>query len=311
MMYFFKRVVNGDLVDAVESNNIEWLKELIQHEIERGQNIQTYVNKHNSMGITPLHKATLQSNFACAVILLNHGANPNQLDTPQSALKSGPLHSAGSRHDTPLIELLIAYGANPLLKDWEKNSARSVSLYDELMKSCKKRYQKCLALQALGDEKLRQGDYMKATETYLEASRIKFQQSQHALEETGTLAGKRKQEQTCTNYQLLAAEYLKQASIYYDQVVACYNEMSKSAKFAHLTKNDAPLTTQLIEIREQFDHMQRTLHPENSSIAVIKETLISPSQSSLRRRTPEELPLLSTFEGEESDSALNSRNSGP
>lgn len=77
---------------------------------------------------TPLHRAAIVSNGrplgvdsergrnAAAIVLLEHGANPNAQDYSENT----PLHAAVGGLDVPLIKILMDHGADPNIRNRER-----------------------------------------------------------------------------------------------------------------------------------------------------------------------------------------------
>jgi ankyrin repeat protein len=99
--------ISRKLWSAIQEDDTDELEELLK----QGADINTISSNYRQL--TPLQQAIEDDNFVSAVILLEHGADPNA----PSLSESRPLHLAVEQDSLEMIRLLLHKGANPNATD--------------------------------------------------------------------------------------------------------------------------------------------------------------------------------------------------
>lgn len=100
---------NTPLILTIDSFN-DKKSDIISLLIEHGADIE----KQNSEGEKPLHRATSNKNYACILSLISHGANINSTNSKNGRT---PLHKAAYKGYKECVKMLLDYGADINLTD--------------------------------------------------------------------------------------------------------------------------------------------------------------------------------------------------
>lgn len=92
--------------DNVKENDLPAL-----HTMLRRASLQVDINAINSAGLTPLHSAVLDGQFAAVRLLIRHGAHVNKLDEDHWT----PLHAACAEGHVDIARYLLKRGADPYI----------------------------------------------------------------------------------------------------------------------------------------------------------------------------------------------------
>ncbi|XP_013420423.1 protein phosphatase 1 regulatory subunit 27 [Lingula anatina] len=93
--------------DNLKENDLEAV-----HTMLRRASLQMDINSINTAGLTPLHTAVLDGNFAAVRLLIRHGADINKQDEDTWTA----LHAACSEGHVDIARYLLKRGADPLIR---------------------------------------------------------------------------------------------------------------------------------------------------------------------------------------------------
>jgi len=100
--------IGPELVEACKANDLALVRSILSTAAANG----SLVDAADSKGITALRVAAENGYAHTAMVLLEHGADPNQVGTDGWAV----IHSAIVEGSSHIVEVLLAGGADPYLK---------------------------------------------------------------------------------------------------------------------------------------------------------------------------------------------------
>ncbi|WFD06656.1 protein S-acyltransferase [Malassezia vespertilionis] len=91
---------------------------------------EAQVSERDEQDVTPLHWAAINGHTACAIFLLERGADPNAVG---GELQATPLHWCSRSGQTRMIQLLLQRGADLLLKDKQGYNALHLTTHSSFV----------------------------------------------------------------------------------------------------------------------------------------------------------------------------------